>query len=222
MSQQKEMMQVAEETTPGKMTYFCQEIPKEWHTGVQDAVPWHLFEPFELVDTVTGMQALEQTVVRACWSPNFLFIQFICEDRHIASDFLNRDDPLYEQDVVELFFDEYGNGTHYLELEVSPHNVVFDARIENDGFGNTVRVDKEWDFVGLQTNVYLDAPDRLVYEIQIPAYNFDRPFRAGMQWRANFYRIDENPEGLREYQAWQPTGAVNFHVSDEFGTIQFI
>lgn len=210
------------ESTPGMKTYLCQEIPKKWRTGRQDAVPWHLFEPFELVNTVTGMPVLEKTVLRACWSPDFLFVQFICEDRHIASDFLNRDDPLYEQDVVELFFDEHGNGTHYLELEVSPRNIVFDARIENDGSGNTTRTDKEWDFVGLRTNVHSDASGRLVYEVQIPAYNFDLPFRTGLHWRANFYRIDENLDGWREYQAWSPTGAVNFHVPAKFGTMIFI
>lgn len=81
---------------------------------------------------------------------------------------------------------------------------------------------KEWDFVGLLTNVHSDAPGRLIYEVQIPACNFDLPFRAGLQWRANFYRIDENLDGLREYQAWQPTGAVNFHVPAAFGTMVFI
>ncbi len=38
-----------------------------------------------------------------------------------------RDDPLYTQDVVEIFIDADADGRTYDEIEVSPHNVVFDA-----------------------------------------------------------------------------------------------
>ncbi|WP_165822652.1 carbohydrate-binding family 9-like protein [Paenibacillus montanisoli] len=174
----------------------------------------------ELRDTVSAEAPAEWTKVRCGWTTDALLIQFLCGDSHIVSDYTERDEPLYNQDVVEVFIDEAGSGTGYLELEVSPRNVVFDARIANDGSG-TLGIDTSWDIEGLHTNVSeVEAGVRL-YDIRVPAGSFAQPLEAGQRWRVNFYRIDENRAGVREYQAWQPTGLVNFHKPDRFGTLLF-
>ncbi|WP_308636862.1 carbohydrate-binding family 9-like protein [Paenibacillus silvisoli] len=174
----------------------------------------------ELRDTVSGVKPAEWTKVRCGWTADALHIQFRCGDGHIVSDYTERDEPLYNQDVVEVFIDEAGSGTGYLELEVSPRNVVFDARIANDGQG-TLGIDLSWDIEGLRTEVNETSPGEWLYDIRIPAGSFTRPLEAGQRWRVNFYRIDENPAGVREYQAWQPTGLVNFHKPARFGTLVF-
>jgi hypothetical protein len=68
---------------------------------------------------------------------------------------LAHDAPIYEQDVVEVFFapDET---TRYFELEVSPRGTVFDARVESpDGNRATMHVDRGWDCEGLVAAVRL-------------------------------------------------------------------
>ncbi|MHA0857734.1 carbohydrate-binding family 9-like protein [Paenibacillus sp. CMAA1364] len=187
-----------------------------------ESLDWSNAQVISLTDTATGLPSREDTKVQACWNTDHLFIRFVCEDAHVVSDYVKRDDPLYEQDVVEVFIDEDGTGKEYLELEVSPNNIVFDAIIQNDGHQSIVGSDKSWEFRGLHTSVARDDADQLVYFIQIPSTNFKKPLQIGLQWKVNFYRIDECVQGIREYQAWQPTRAINYHIPSKFGTMLFI
>lgn len=171
-----------------------------------------------LVDVVTGAGTRVSTTVQACRDSEALYIRFECEDDHVVSDYTKRDEPLYEQDVVEIFLDEEGAGRRYLELEISPHNVVFDALIKNDE--GRIHVYTEWDAAGMETSVDVQGVKR-VYVIKLPFVHFAALPEAGTKWRVNFYRIDESPEGKREYQAWSPTGAVDYHLPAHFGTLLF-
>jgi len=185
------------------------------------AIDWERYEAVELTDTVTGKPVKERTSVQACWSPDWFHVRFICQDTHVVSRYQLRDEPLYEQDVVELFIDETGAGRKYIELEVSPHNVVFDARIQNDGMKSITAMDVKWDLAGLETTVTQDDEGHRIYDIAIPAVNFGILPRAGESWKVNFYRIDEDPQGLQEFQAWSPTGEVNYHIPSRFGKLVF-
>ncbi|REE68020.1 carbohydrate binding protein with CBM9 domain [Paenibacillus taihuensis] len=183
---------------------------------------WDSHEWVQLSDTVSGEASAERTRVRCGWTAEALLIQFLCEDTHIVSDYTQKDEPLYNQDVVEVFIDERCIGTGYIELEVSPHNVVFDARIGNED-NRAVNIDLGWNIEGLQTSVNRIESGELLYEIRIPAAgNFETKLEEGIRWKVNFYRIDESVEGVREYQAWQPTGAVQFHMPGKFGTLLFV
>ncbi|MDQ0091505.1 hypothetical protein J2T12_004942 [Paenibacillus anaericanus] len=197
--------------------YHCKQVQSGW-----SSVDWDSCDVLELSDTVTGLPPKESTEVRACWNKDYLYVRFLSKDSNIVSDFTERDDPLYEQDVVEFFIDEEGKGTRYLELEVSPRNVVFDALIENDGLDAVKGLNKAWCFQDLLTSVDSNREGYLTTYISIPASNFIHPLHEGLSWKVNFYRIDEDLEGTREYQAWSPTGKVNFHVSSRFGTMVFV
>ncbi len=37
----------------------------------------------------------------------------------------------------------------------------------------------------------------------------------------NLYRIDRPLDGSDEYTAWQPTGKINYHMPEKFGTLVF-
>src|SRR5580765_718647 len=43
------------------------------------------------------------TTVRVCESDEALFVRFECEDRDIWGTYTERDDPLYEEEAVEVF-----------------------------------------------------------------------------------------------------------------------
>jgi hypothetical protein len=202
--------------------YECRKAQFLQREPVFDSIDWDSCEAIQLVDTVTGFSPKEHTEVRACWSHEYLYIRFICEDPHIVSNYKYKDDPLYEQDVVEVFIDEEGLGLRYLELEVSPNNIVFDARIENNGVSTITKLEKSWSFTKLKTSVHAIKENQLCYFICIPAINFTHLLQEGVRWRVNFYRIDEAVDGTREYQAWRPTGAVNYHIPSTFGTLVLI
>jgi hypothetical protein len=202
--------------------YYCKPAKFIGFSNQLDTVDWNNCSHAELTETVTGLTPLEPTEVRACWSADSLYVRFMCQDNHIVSDFTQKDEPLYEQDVVELFIDEEGLGRSYFELEVSPRNVIFDAKIENDGNNSITGTDMAWSFKELETIVEAVGTGILSYSIRIPSINFARKLEPGVSWKVNFYRIDEGTDGVRQFQAWQPTHAINYHVPSRFGKFEFV
>ena len=113
-----------------------------------------------------------------------------------------------------------GKGQEYYEIEVSPRNILFDARVNFDAKGLQT-VDTDWHVIGIQTTVSAGPDGVRIYEMRIPFRNFKQVPEYGTSWRWNLYRIDDDAAGERHYSAWSPTGAVNFHVPERFGTLVF-
>lgn len=68
------------------------------------------------------------TEVLLTWRPEALLIGFRCHDSTvIATPGRPRDDTLYNEDVVEVFFDPLGDGHRYWEVQVSPLGQFTDA-----------------------------------------------------------------------------------------------
>lgn len=197
------------------LAYHCIFVKEE-----KGLIPWGIIDSILLKEVVTGKQPSLNTIVKACWTEEDIWFRFECEDDHIVSSMTNHDDPLYEEDVVELFLDEDREGTGYYEIELSPRNVVFDAIIHNNHQG-LVNADTSWHVRGLDTKV--DQKDRIIlYELRIPLTNFKRPPVLGTKWLWNAFRIDEDKQGNRHYSAWSPTGAINFHLPAFFGKLVFV
>ncbi|MCD9023848.1 carbohydrate-binding family 9-like protein [Cohnella silvisoli] len=196
-------------------TYSCEYVTYE--DGVWDRVA-----PTRLVDVVTGGAVQEETLVKACWDQSALYVRFECVDTYSVSQYKNRKDPLYEQDVVEMFIDEEGDCKRYMELVVSPNGVLCDLMIthedENDPL--SFKIDRAWEVQGFEKIIEASG-DRRTYTFTIPFANFSQAPMGGTEWRINFFRIDEEEGGERHYQAWSPTGVVNYHVADRFGRIRF-
>lgn len=197
--------------------YLCEQLGTDQPAGI----PWDQIAPVLLVDTVTGSLVKEPTEVRACWTTEAWHIQFRCKDSYAIPHYENRDDPLYEQDVVEVFIDMSGEGRRYIEIEVSPFNVIFDAWIERAEDGR-IEADTSWNMEQLGTSVVLEESYGRIYELRLPWGDFAPAPVEGTEWRVNLYRIDEQPDRTREYQAWGPTGKVNFHIPSHFGRMQFV
>ncbi|MHA6480326.1 carbohydrate-binding family 9-like protein [Paenibacillus sp. strain BS8-2] len=207
--------------------YSCK--PAAWRSGnaCQEPVDWSMLdwsncEWAALSETVSGEAVKEPTSFRACWSEEYVYMEFSCVDHYAVSQYTEHDDPLYEQDVVEVFI-EFGaeDGGPYVELEVSPNNVVFDAKVWNNGNGGIHTIDLEWNMEGLVTEVEAQD-DHRYYRLAIPTRHFAKQPEPGISWRMNAYRIDEDEAGNREYQAWSPTGAINYHVQSRFGELLFL
>lgn len=199
----------------GSKTYVCEYV------NYSD-IDWCRISSISLSDVVTGGAVKEDTQVKACWDQRAMYIRFECKDTYAVSDFQNRNDPLYEQDVVEVFIDEVGNGKRYVEIVVSPNNIVYEVMIDHDNENNPLEfsIDKDWVTEGLITSVET-RDDRRNYMMIIPFTNFSTNPTDGTEWKINFYRIDEEANGVRHYQAWSPAGVINFHVSSLFGTLRF-
>lgn len=186
--------------------------------------PWTQLAPIPLAPShgraaPAGFQA---TTLRACHDGERLLLAFRCDDRELVATHRGRNAPIYEEDVVEAFLAPSGDARHYFELETSPRDAWFEARVENpDGRRATMRVDRDWVCAGFEHATHVDAAGWSA-EWAIPFASLGAPMPvAGTRWRANFFRIDQANGG--EYSAWSPTFAdpADFHRPDHFGVLLF-
>lgn len=202
--------------------------------GILDDPAWATAQPLFL-DLSSGSGAPERpTQVRACWDQVNLYVAFICQDPDIWGNYLRRDDPIYEEEVVEVFLCPSGDLSTYFEFEVSPRNVQFDALIFNpEGNLSSSKADLSWDCLGWESAVRVEGTlaDRTdidqvwTVEMAIPFASLSGaphlPPLPGEEWKANFYRIDQTP--TPEYSAWSLTfrSPPDFHVPSRFGRLIF-
>lgn len=177
----------------------------------------------KLRDARTGEAARLSTAVRVGRRGDSLCVRFDARDDEngpIVATHRERDAPLWEEDVCEVFLaPEEASPRLYFELEVSPLGMLFDARVESPELArSSMRVDVSWDCPGLSARVAV-RPGRWSALLTIPL----APLCGGRipsTWRANFYRIDRNARD--EYTAWSPTFAEppDFHVPERFGILK--
>jgi hypothetical protein len=180
-----------------------------------------------------------RTAFRATWSLEALWVRFDCEDAAPWHTMKRRDDPLWEEEVVEIFLDPTGEGRDYAELEVSPANVVCDLRIMTPW--PDLSGDAGWDLPGLETHVRQlgtgEAPwagwrvtARLPWAglaTLSPAAARVAPPAAGDRWRFNVCRIKRpggpvEPERDAVYAAWAVPEGPSFHVPGVFRDLLFL
>ncbi|HEY0783745.1 MAG TPA: carbohydrate-binding family 9-like protein [Thermoanaerobaculia bacterium] len=185
---------------------------------------WALVPPLPPLALSDGSGAAEQaTTVRVAWDERALHVRFDCEDRDAWGTYRERDDPLYEEEVVEVFLAPGdADPTRYVELEVSPTGVLFDARIHNPtGRRADLEADRAWSCPGLAWAAGALGPRQDWWAaLAIPwSALLDPPAAPPRRWRANFYRIERPRGGAVEHSAWAPTWArpADFHRPACFG-----
>src|SRR5687767_2910201 len=145
-------------------TYTCLLVNERKIDAAFDRSPWSNLPRVELypVHLPLPSQAdsgdIQRTLFSACNSETSLFFAFRCLDSDIWGTYTRRDEPLYEEEVVEAFLCPTGDLRHYYEFEVSPRNVVFDAMVYSpDLHRRTMQVDTSWDCPGLRTTVHVEG-----------------------------------------------------------------
>lgn len=185
--------------------------------------------------TSNNRPARFRTEARIAWDNRYLYVGVYCEDDDIWSTYTKRDEPLFQQEVVEFFVDANRNYSDYVEMQVSPAGVIFDsffpkhrwpepygkldydsgvlARVHLEGtLNNPQDVDKYW-------TVEMRFPlDRLGPAPNIPPIDGD-------EWLINLYRIERSRRTHGEALAWSPVTTDikggDFHNIRMFGTLRF-
>ncbi len=195
--------------------------------GKLDDPAWQRAAPVTLVDSLDGHPVARKTVARMLYDDQALYLSFDCEDPDVWGTLLKRDEPIYTEEVVELFVDADGDGRTYDEMEVSPRNTVFDAWFPARREGMDTSHD-----AGMTTAVTVqgtldDRSDRdqgWKAELRIPFARLHAvprlPPRPGDRWRFNLYRLDFEG-GYARGQAFSPVGEPDFHALPKFGWLQF-
>lgn len=198
---------------------YVPPAPSSWDWPEMQALP-----PLTLADG--SGPALQQTQVRLCWSEAALHVRFDCEDRDAWGTFQRRDEPIYDEEAVEVFLAPgEEDPVRYCEFEVSPRGVLFDARIHNPTSQRTnMTADPSWDCSGLQwaAGAGVERQDWWA-ELSIPWSSLLLPEEPRPQiWRANFYRIERPHDGEPEFSCWSPTltRPADFHKPARFGFLE--
>jgi len=177
-----------------------------------DKADWQEMPHISLKDVVTGKLPELKTIVKTAWNDEYIFFQFICEDKNVVSNFTDFNDPLYSEDVVEIFIMDEPSDNKYFEFNVSPNNIhlhylIIDgkkyARLSDVVKGDVRRTDEGY-----------------VTEIKIPSSEFSNPPSLNTIWKVNFFRIDRGETD--EYTAASPTGEINFHKTSKFLDFIFV
>jgi Carbohydrate-binding family 9 len=193
--------------------------------------PWALppaCDPIRLRRATDGAAPRLATTVCTYYDDQSITFVFSSADDHIVATMYGHDQPLYEEDVVEVFLAPR-NPSEYYEIEVNPVGTTFDARIESpDGIRATMRADLGWDCDGLLAAVrkIVSSPNVMtidtVMRVPFASMGVAAP-KAGEEWRANLFRVDRHLGEGDEYSAWRPSMKVpaDFHVTDSFGRLIF-
>ncbi|MBN2411927.1 carbohydrate-binding family 9-like protein [candidate division KSB1 bacterium] len=165
-----------------------------------------------------------------CYDKINLYIAFLCNDVDIFSSYTERDQHLWEEEAIEVFIDVDDEPNTYVEIELSPNNVLFDSYIVDP-----VNIDVEetagFDLPGIETAVSVngtvnklnDQDSGWSAEIRIPFADLVKDFKFDdlkkAEWKINFYRLDRDHDGPSSY-AWSPTFG-RFHKPSVFGSLVF-
>jgi hypothetical protein len=203
--------------------------------GVADEADWKAapHSP-EFTDAEGGAPVGGRTAARLLWDDQHLYAFVEVEDADVFSSYRGRDDPLWKEDVIELFIDADGDRKGYVELQVNPNGAIFDAffpgtraqphHVEwNGGMRAAVVVhgtadrrddrDRGWD-------VELAIPHADVkgmaadMAVRIPPVVGDR-------WRLNVVRVDKPRDAGIRAATWSPITIGDFHALGRMLTVVF-
>jgi len=215
--------------------------------GTLDERDWQRAPLAELNECTAGTPLPPElrTRARMLWDDEHLYVAFDVADPDIRCTLTERDDCLFEEDVVELFVQMRGATevqAHFAELEISPTGVLMDV-YNVAPYKSLIN----WDAKGWRCATVIDGTPNKPHlrdrgykvEMAIPFINFCAqpllPQRArqrgasnaapkpGEQWRLNLFRIDHSGEpDVATYCAWSPTVELMFHTPHRFGIVTFV
>ena len=205
--------------------------------GRLDEAHWQT-APFELLVGSLDGEPVDgfETRVQLGWDDDYLYVGARLEDDDVWSDLQNHDDPVWKQEAFEVFV--FGDGDmsaddpalrrNYLELQVSPRGVTFDAR-----FAHYRKGDEAWDSRWkTAVEVLGDLDDRdgrdegWTLEAAIPWAEIcahtsaDCPARVGQRLRINLFRLERPKAGGAVGLALSPTRVPDFHAPENAAIVE--
>ncbi|MCE5252203.1 carbohydrate-binding family 9-like protein [bacterium] len=206
--------------------------------GKLDDAAWKNAPEAVFTETNTGKPVPLKSTVRVLWDDTNIYFGFYCEDPDAWATLDKFDDPLWGEEVVEVFIDPENKCHTYYELEVNPIGTAVDLFIINQGREHDGRFTgwKEWNCRNLKAAAYTEGDGRKegtkdkywTVELAIPFEQIwtadNRPPKDGDMWRINCYRIERGDSKNKDddwYAAFNPTKRGSFHTPWEFGKFTF-
>jgi len=174
-------------------------------------------------DPLGAIVAGHRTEIRARWTDRFLFFLFTCpyETLYLKQEPSTDQETnlLWNWDVAEVFIGaDFERIRRYKEFQVSPQGEWVDLDINRETPGE--EIGWRWQS-GMSVEARVDRARKIWYgAMKIPFASIDvRPAATGQEFRLNLFRL-QGPPPDRKYIAWQPTGALNYHIPEKFGRLR--
>ncbi|KPK49311.1 MAG: hypothetical protein AMK72_04850 [Planctomycetes bacterium SM23_25] len=202
----------------------------------QHAEQWaHAAVITDWIVPVTGKQASDQTQMRMLWDDECLYVYYVAYDRDLRGTFTKRDDPIYQEDVVELFLKPYADKPFYYEFEVNPIGTVMALEIPGvkEKAGLSLTDMSQWE-TGIRCAVKAagtvnkpgDGDEYFQVVMAIPwkkMRHIGSAPKAGEVWRFNGARCNRSA-GLpkeREFSAGAFLSRIDFHPTADYASLRF-
>lgn len=203
--------------------------------GRADEASWQSApESPAFVDAEGSPAVAGKTTARMLWDDENLYVFVSAEDADVFSQYTKQDDPLWKEDVVELFIDADRNRRGYVELQVNPRNAHFDAWFAttraqasdaawNAGMSSAVVVhgtaddrddtDRGWD---VEIAIPLAAVKGQDQDMKVAL-----PPQVGHRWRLNVVRIDKPADKQLAVASWNQITYQDFHALSRMLEVTF-
>jgi len=192
----------------------------------------------------------QQTNVKMLWDNDFLYVYAKLHEEHIWGDIKIRDQVIFYNNDFEVFISPSNDTHNYGEIEINALGTIWDLAL-NKPYNVGGKPKNRWNLNDLKSAVFIkgtlnkstDIDEYWSVEMAIPLKAFaelkNRPKvtpKDGEQWRINFSRVQwdhditdkvyarkkENNKFLPEYNwVWSNQGAINMHLPENWGYIQF-
>ncbi len=197
--------------------------------GRLDEPGWAAAVEYPLVHSLDGEPYGDRPgTVRWAWDAQALYVGAAIEDPDVWAEYRRRDDPLWKEEVFEVFVFGDAERRGYLELQVSPRGVVFDARFERYRKGDT-RWDGAWRAAVHLRGTLDDRRDRdegWSAELAVPWAEICEhtevscPPRAGQQLRVNAFRFERPHKRAVVGLAVSPPRVPDFHAPENAAVLK--
>jgi hypothetical protein len=208
------------------------------------AAPWT--DDFVDIEGAAKPRPRFRTRVKMLWDDENLYIAAELEEPHVGALLTRHDSYIFHDDNdFEVFLDPDGDNHLYAELEMNALNTTWDLLLTKPYKDGGWAIDA-WEIDRLRTAVRVDGTmndprdaDRgWTIEIAWPWKGLAQiaacevPPRDGDQWRINFSRVQlprhfrdgryrRIPDKPEENWVWSPQGAINMHMPERWGYLQF-
>ncbi len=200
--------------------------------GVLDEADWAAAKPVgDFVFPWWTEGEKEQTQVKLLWDANYLYLAYVCQDKHIWADHYSTNEDTYKDDCVEFFWNpKPAAGKMYNMFEM---NCIGNLLSVYNNFERSIKLRESRIMVphigrSVKGTVNNDSDTDTSWTLEIALRFSDYPelFNAQTPKDGDMWRVALNRCGGRvnpQNSQWSPsqTPTHNYHVPDDFGKIFF-
>ena len=178
--------------------------------------------------SVPDKQEFPLTQVDLCYTDTSIDITFTAynETNFYFNESQKTNDPIWQYEVMEAFIARATDDPQtYLEFEVNPNNVTFQAFIYNPSKVRATPLGTYYIPEPFPLATVVDKPaEKWTSTASIPLGLFNVEKAKGTDWRMNFFRTVVSPDTFPDQLlgAWSPPNEPSFHMTPFFGRVHFI